>query len=182
VAVGGIPHRNRASRDWRRAQASVYIVTPLSLLAAASSSPLLIMSCAPALPKSSFALAQINGNVCLAQIPPSKPGSAASALSAVDVIIFAHEFINIFRFSHRAIVHPADIHVIDPIDDDSARYEEENETVFLSKVVMQRFSKLTVRRPVQPIRQSRMRRALRSSRTPPLSAPPILSHFSHPVR
>ena len=153
--------------------------------------------------KSRFALTQINGSICLAQselrritnhgvsfsnddststVPPSTPGSTSSALSTVDATIFAHEFINIFRFSHRAVMHPADIHVIDSIDDDSARYEEENGTVFLSRDVMERFSKLTVRRPVRPIRQSRVRHAPRSSHTPPASAPAVLTHFSYPVR
>ncbi|KAF9652577.1 hypothetical protein BDM02DRAFT_3183609 [Thelephora ganbajun] len=132
-------------------------------------------------PKSHFALAQINGTICLAQIPPFMPGSAASALSAVDATIFAHEFINIFRFSHYAVVHPADIHIIDPIDDDSAQYEEEDGRVFLSKGIMERFSKLTVYRPVKPIHQSRTRRVHRSSRTSPLSAPPILTQSSYPV-
>jgi hypothetical protein len=100
----------------------------------------------------------------------------------VDAIIFAHEFINIFRFSHCTVVHPADIRVIDPIDDDSARYEEENGTVFLAKDVMERFSKLTVYRPMRPIRQSQTRHARRSSRTPPLSVASTLTHFSYPVR
>lgn len=108
-------------------------------------------------------------------VPSSTPGSAASALSAVEATIFVHEFINIFRFSHRAVVHPADIHVIDTIDDDSARYDEENDTVFLSKDVMERFSKLMGHRP---IRQSRARR---SSRTLPIPAPPV-AHFSYPMR
>jgi len=116
-------------------------------------------------------------------VPPSTPGSTASALSTVDATIFAHEFINIFRFSHRTVMHPADIRVIDPIDDDSARYEEENGTVFLSRDVMERFSKLTVRRPVRPIRQSRLgaRHAPRSSHAPPPSAPAVLTHLSYPV-
>jgi len=135
----------------------------------ASPSPsrsLLAMSRTPS--RSHFALAQINGSICLTQVPPSSPGSAASALSAVEAIVFTHEFINIFRFSHHAVLHPADIRVIDPIDDESARYEEENGTVFLSKDVMERFSKLTVHRPVRPIRQSRVRHPLRSNRTPVL--------------
>lgn len=113
------------------------------------------------------------------------PGSAASALSAVDVNIFVHEFINIFRFSHRTIVHPADIHVIDFIGDNWVHCEEENERIFLSKDVMERFSKLTVYRPVKPIRRSRRQYAPRSSRTPPLLSPadtPVLAQLSHPVR
>lgn len=79
-------------------------------------------------------------------------------------------------------MHPTDIRVIDPIDDNSARYEEENGTVFLSRDVMERFSKLTLHRPVGPIRQSRMRHTRRSSRTPLLSSPSVLAHFSYPVQ
>ncbi|KAF9788354.1 hypothetical protein BJ322DRAFT_625943 [Thelephora terrestris] len=133
-------------------------------------------------PKSHFALAQINGDICLAQLPPSVPGSAASALSAVDVNVFVHEFINIFRFSHRTVLHPADIHVIDSIGDNWVRCEEENERVFLSKDVMERFSKLMVYRPVKPIRQSRRQYAHRSSRTPQLSpaGTPLFTQFSYP--
>lgn len=115
-------------------------------------------------------------------VPPSAPGSTASALSAVDVNIFAHEFINIFRFSHRAIVHPTDIHVIDPVSDDSVRCEEETERVFLSKDVMERFSKLTVYRPVRPIRQRRIRYAHRSTHTPPISHTTVLAQLSYPLR
>lgn len=102
----------------------------------------------------------------------------------MDATIFTHEFINIFRFSHRAVMHPADIHVIDPIADDSARYEEEDGTVFLSRDVMERFSKLTLRRPVRPIRESRTRlgHARRSSHMSSLSASPVLTHLSYPVR
>lgn len=113
-------------------------------------------------------------------VPPSAPGSTASALSAVDVNIFAHEFINIFRFSHRAIVHPTDIHVINPVSDDSVRCEEETQRVFLSKDVMERFSKLTVYRPVRPIRsrQHRIRYAHRSTHTPPISQLSV----SYPLR
>lgn len=148
------------------------------------------MSCATILPvgssgassKSHFALAQINGVICLAQMPPSTPGSASSALSAVDVAVFAHEFINIFRFSHQTTVHPVDIHVIDYIDENSVSCEEENERVFLSKDVMERFSKLTVYRPVKPIRPSRMRYAYRSSHTPSLLPTQAHTKFSHPVR
>ena len=119
-------------------------------------------------------------------VPPSSPGSTSSALLAVDVNIFAHEFINIFRFSHQTTVHPADIQVVNTIDDDSVRCEEDSARVFLSKDVMERFSDLTAYRPVKPIRQrqSRMRHAPRSTRAP-LPSPastPVLSQFSYPVR
>jgi len=94
--------------------------------------------------KPQFVFAQINGNICLAQIQLTTPGSTSSALSAVDATIFIHEFINIFRFSYQAIIHPSEIHIIDPIDEQSTRYEEDNGTVFLSKDVMERLRKLTV--------------------------------------
>ena len=57
----------------------------------------------------------------------------ASALTAVDVKIFRHEFITIFRFSEATSLHPADICILEPIDEGLTRYEEENETVFFGK-------------------------------------------------
>jgi hypothetical protein len=77
-----------------------------------------------------FAFARINNEVYLVQVSRATP---ASALSTVDVKIFRHEFITIFRFSESKTFHPADICIVEPIDDRSTRYEEENETVFLAR-------------------------------------------------
>lgn len=61
-----------------------------------------------------------------------------SALTTVDVKIFRHEFVTIFRFSESKTFHPADICIVEPIDDRLTRYEEENETVFLAKDLVAR--------------------------------------------
>lgn len=67
-----------------------------------------------------------------------------SAFMPVDVSIFRHEFITIFRFEEATTLHPADFSLIECIDDSLLRYEEENETVFLAKDVMERLRQLTV--------------------------------------
>jgi hypothetical protein len=87
-----------------------------------------------------FAFARIKGDVCLVQASYATP---ASALTAVDVKVFRHEFISIFRFSEFRTLHPSDICILEPIDDRLTRYEEDNETVFLARNVMERMRKLT---------------------------------------
>ena len=66
-----------------------------------------------------------------------------------DVHVFRHEFITQFRFSHRTTVHPADMHILEPIADHSTLYEEDKGTVFLARDVMARMQQLSVdaRRP-----------------------------------
>lgn len=71
-------------------------------------------------------------------------GGAASALMVSDVNIFRHEFITQFRFSHRATVHPSDLYIIEPIDEQCTLYEEEKGTVFLARDVMARMQRLTM--------------------------------------
>ena len=85
-----------------------------------------------------------------------------------DVRIFRHEFITIFRYSHSATVHPADIHILSLIDSRCTLYEEDKGTVFLARDVtaqMQRLmmaSKGAMRRShvmhAQPSRALRMAR------------------------
>ena len=60
----------------------------------------------------------------------------AAALATADVHVFRHEFITQFRFSHRATVHPADMHILEPIDDALTLYEEDKGTVFLARDVV----------------------------------------------
>lgn len=67
----------------------------------------------------------------------------ASALTTIDVKIFKHEFITIFRFSEATTLHPADISILEPIDDSMTRYEEEGGTVFLAKELMDHLRKYT---------------------------------------
>ena len=65
----------------------------------------------------------------------------ASALMVADVHVFRHEFITQFRYSHRATVHPADMHILEPIADGATLYEEDKGTVFLARDVVARLQK-----------------------------------------
>ena len=98
-----------------------------------------------------FAFARINDEVYLVQgtLPflfnslaynPFAVSCAtpASALTTVDVKIFRHEFITVFRFSESKTFHPSDICIVEPIDDRLTRYEEEYETVFLARDLVAR--------------------------------------------
>ncbi|KAJ6608221.1 hypothetical protein B0H10DRAFT_2068667 [Mycena sp. CBHHK59/15] len=111
----------------------------------------------PSVEDGRFAIARVNGSIRLVQVSRATP---ASALTTVDVKIFKHEFIHIFRYLESKTVHPADIQIIELIDDQDKTYEEENDTVFLAKNVMARISKLTSRTPfAHPQQQfSRIRR------------------------
>ena len=84
-----------------------------------------------------------------------------------DVKVFRHEFITIFRYSHSATVHPADIHVLYPIDGRSTLYEEDKGTVFLARDTMAQLQKLTAlsrgpvrrphaRTPSRPLRMAKL--------------------------
>ncbi|KAJ2915847.1 hypothetical protein MD484_g4572, partial [Candolleomyces efflorescens] len=103
-----------------------------------------------------FAFARVKGDICLVQMSGA---TTPSPFTPMDVNIFRHEFITIFRFAESATLHPADFQVIEPIDDSLVRYEEENDTVFLAKGLMERLRKLTAdprksRSPPQPSRPS----------------------------
>lgn len=67
----------------------------------------------------------------------------SSALVPSDVHIFRHEFITQFRFSHSAALHPADLHILEPIDEAHTLYEEDKGIVFLARELMARLQKLT---------------------------------------
>ncbi|GLB39365.1 hypothetical protein LshimejAT787_0605270 [Lyophyllum shimeji] len=87
-----------------------------------------------------FAFARIKGHICLVQVSCDTP---ISALATVDVKIFRHEFITIFRLSETTTLHPADISIIEPLEELHIRYEEDNETVFLARELMGRLQKLS---------------------------------------
>jgi hypothetical protein len=105
-----------------------------------------------------FALARINGYVVLVQsqffslsllssstltslaVSNLAPESISQALTSMDVRVFRHEFITIFRFSHCDSLHPSDVHILEHIDDAATLYEEENDTVFLAKEVVQKIT------------------------------------------
>ena len=59
-----------------------------------------------------------------------------------DVKVFRHEFITIFRYSHSMCVHPADFRIFCTIDEECALHDEEKETVYLAKDVMDQLQKL----------------------------------------
>ncbi|KAG5637589.1 hypothetical protein H0H81_004040 [Sphagnurus paluster] len=92
-----------------------------------------------------FAFARIKGGVFLVQVSLDTP--TPSALTTMDVKIFRHEFITIFRHSETKTLHPADITIIEPIDEFHTRYEEENGTVFLARELMSRLQKMSDSRP-----------------------------------
>lgn len=119
----------------------------------------------PSVDEDRFAFARIKGELCLVQgacsclyvdtpmltILTVSAMTPASALTTIDVKLFRHEFITIFRLSTTMTVHPADIRIIELIDDELMRYEVDNETVFLARELMERMRKLTDRgvRPQQ---------------------------------
>ena len=90
--------------------------------------------------------------------------TAPSALTTVDVNIFKHEFITIFRWSHQTTVHPDDIRILEPIDEACIRYEEENGTVFMAKDVVERLRKVTSSRRGPPLQRQRQRPSVYSRR------------------
>lgn len=87
-----------------------------------------------------FALALMKGAICLVQMSNIAP----SPLMVVDVRVFRHEFITIFRYSHSTTVHPSDIQVLEVLDEHSAAYDEEKETAFLPRDVMDRMQKMSM--------------------------------------
>lgn len=95
-------------------------------------------------------------------------GALASALVATDVNVFRHEFGTIFRYAHRATLHPADLHVLALVDARCTLYEPDNGTVFLARDVVAQLQRLAaaskgvvMRRPQRHAPQSRPSRALR---------------------
>ncbi|KAF8231029.1 hypothetical protein L208DRAFT_1209509, partial [Tricholoma matsutake] len=87
-----------------------------------------------------FAFARVKDQICLVQVSLDTP---MSALTTVDAKIFRHEFITIFRLSETKTLHPSDISIVELINDYHLRYEEENETVFLARELMDRMRMMT---------------------------------------
>jgi hypothetical protein len=74
---------------------------------------------------------------------PVSLSTPVSALTTVDAKVFRHEFITIFRLSEIKTFHPADISIMETIDDYHVRYEEENETVFVARELLDRIRKMS---------------------------------------
>ncbi|KAF9057203.1 hypothetical protein BJ165DRAFT_1520581 [Panaeolus papilionaceus] len=108
-----------------------------------------------------LAFARINDAFCLVEVSYATP---ASALTAVDVKIFRHEFISIFRYSESKSVHPADISILEKLPEHLTRYEEESGTVFLARELMERMRKLTTPRRMMIVRPSRTSSGMHRSR------------------
>lgn len=89
--------------------------------------------------KPQFAFAQLYDQVVLVQVPQAPP----SPLTAVDIDVFRHEFVTLFRYSHSAAVHPSDIRILERLPDAETLHEEENGTVFLAKDLVARLSQWT---------------------------------------
>jgi hypothetical protein len=96
----------------------------------------------------------------LTQLSLASYATPASALTTVDVKVFRHEFISIFRFAEYRTLHPTDITILEPIDEQLIRYEEDNETVFLARDVMERMKKLSTPRRSAFSMQPRKQRGL----------------------
>lgn len=97
------------------------------------------VSAAPSATSAPFAFAQIKGEICLVQLPnPLVP----SPFIVCDVRIFRHELITIFRYSHSTSLHPSDIQIIELLDERTTLYEEDKETVFLSREAVSRMQRL----------------------------------------
>ncbi|KIK99663.1 hypothetical protein PAXRUDRAFT_131598 [Paxillus rubicundulus Ve08.2h10] len=103
-----------------KSRSSVSFATPLSKQLAGDSD-------------AHFAFARVQGDVCLVQ---------HSGTPLLDIPIFRHEFVSIFRYSHRARVHPAEVKLLEPLDDHAVRYEEDSGTVFLAKDLMSRLKRI----------------------------------------
>jgi len=98
-------------------------------------------------------------------VPLVSYATPASALTTLDAKVFRHEFISIFRFAGHRTLHPADITILEPIDGQLIRYEEDNETVFLARNVMERMRKLSdPRRSSCGMQAQRKRRSLMPQR------------------
>ncbi|KAJ7855549.1 hypothetical protein B0H13DRAFT_2357767 [Mycena leptocephala] len=91
-----------------------------------------------------FAIALVDGAIWLSLPTPAFTIESAPNLTSagVDVKVFRHEFIHIFRYLEHRVIRPVDVRIIQRIDDRHRVYEEENETVFLAREVMERMSKL----------------------------------------
>lgn len=87
-------------------------------------------------PAAFFAFATIKGVVCLVQV--TTPRSMDSTSVMLDVSIFRHEFVSMWRFSHTVQLYPSEIGTLVAIDTQSVRYEEDSGTIFLAKDLMWR--------------------------------------------
>ncbi|KAI5827360.1 hypothetical protein K523DRAFT_322193 [Schizophyllum commune Tattone D] len=106
-------------------------------------------------PGASFAFATIKDAVHLVQVCPDTP---LTGMTAVDVKVFRHDCVSVFRFAGTLAVHPADLRILEVLADEGTLYEEHTGTVFLAKENIERLRKMS--RAVQP--RSARRLSIRS--------------------
>lgn len=98
---------------------------------------------------------------------------------ACDVRIFRHELITIFRYSYSTSIHPSDIQIIEFLDERTTLYEEDKETIFLSREAvarMQQFAAVSAYSATRQYRPSMMAGVVRKVQ---LSTPgPRPSHMA----
>ncbi|KAH7882406.1 hypothetical protein F5I97DRAFT_1817100 [Phlebopus sp. FC_14] len=83
-----------------------------------------------------FAFARVKGDVCLVQLVGQTHPESTTPPSFLDIPIFRHEFVSIFRYSHSAHVHSTEVRVLEPLDTHAVRYEQDSGTVFVAKDLM----------------------------------------------
>jgi len=107
-----------------------------------------------------FALAGVKGEIHLVQSmftdihihthttdafsSPVSLSTPPSAMTLIDIKIFKHELATIFRHIQTTTMHPGDVRVIQRIEDDSVRYEEDSGTVFLAKEIVEQMRKFSM--------------------------------------
>ncbi|KAG6379674.1 hypothetical protein JVT61DRAFT_10195 [Boletus reticuloceps] len=82
-----------------------------------------------------FAFAKLQRDVCLVQLV-GQSSIDPSGTPLLDIHVFRHEFVSMFRYSYSARVHPLELRVLEPLDDHAVRYEPDNGSVFLAKDLM----------------------------------------------
>ncbi|KAG7086032.1 hypothetical protein E1B28_003553 [Marasmius oreades] len=111
-----------------------------------SSTASFIANITPSVDDGYFAFAKIGDEICVVQVSSLTP---LTALSTIDIKVFRHEFVAIFRLDGTRTMHPDDVCVIETIDDRLKCYEEEKEIVFLAKEVIERMRQLSPPHRVQ---------------------------------
>lgn len=76
-------------------------------------------------------------------------------MTPLDVKIFRHDFVTMFRFSEAKTIHPNDIHIIASVGDTQKRYEEETGTVFVTRDLVQAMSRMMQQSMMANLQQTR---------------------------
>jgi len=82
----------------------------------------------------------VKDEVRLVQTPCPLP---LSAFVPVDVCVYRHDFVSVFRLDAAVALHPADFALLEGIDAAQLRHEADSETVFLARAAMERLRLLS---------------------------------------